>query len=634
MTLDLSQQWQVFQDVQNMGDIVQVWNPAFRAEDTFFHCISGWQPIERLTHLQTLFSDTPYSGHELRQFNAAPWWYKTEFNLDEIKTEHALLRFEAIDYFARVYLNGALIGEHEGYFAPAEFEVGGKLIAGKNTLVVKVWSPFDDKLVSMKQFGMEIGPMFRFLASEKNMMKGTYDHADGFIQRDVNPVGIYGNVALSFYEDARLDGEPNIIAQLDQGKAELKASAPVFRPAEGTVSYSMAVLHPQTGEAIVTRSGSAKLPAGHSELTESFSLDSPLLWTLWDRGSANLYTLRICLNGMEVPIERKFGIRTVSMIRSSDTTAFIINGQRVFLRGTSYFPDVYLSQMTRERYESDLRRIKALGFNAVRVHVHVARPAFYELCDQLGLAVVQDSDISWFHSDTDDFISRAVGIFGDMVHMLRPHPSIICWVAMNEPDMWVVAEKRGWIKLDEKPVSMMGDRPGPQFIALLRELDPKRPYIKGSQFADDMESGDEHNYIGSISGEDSHYFDNYDKRFKLLTEFGMDMPGSAEKLRNIPKYYKRIAALYDSSDAFEKLKEYRRRYLKYMTEHCRIQKGAPCGGYFQFLFSDVCPQSFYGLQDWWGRLNHACRREYREENAGLDSRGAGKAASPIRRYTG
>ena len=40
--------------------------------------------------------------------------------------------------------------------------------------------------------------------------------------------------------------------------------------------------------------------------------------------------------------------------------------------------------------------------------------------------------------------------------------------------------------------------------------------------------------------------------------------------------------------------------LKYYTEHYRMQKYAPNAGYVQFLFNDMCPQSFYGLYDWWG----------------------------------
>lgn len=613
MALVLNEGWKVFQDVQGMGEVMQVWMPSFKATDSFFHCMSDWEPIDRLTHLQLLFSSSPYSGRDLRHFNAAPWWYKKEFIVDEKDFgKAARLRFEAIDYFARVYLNGTLLGEHEGYFSPAEFDVGDKLKLNEpNTLVVKVWSPFDDKLVSMKQHGMNVGPMFRFLASNKEMMKGTYDHADGFFQRDVNPVGIYGDVSIEFYKNAVFAGEPNIQTSLSEQNSDVDVSFPLAARAGGDVRFSVSVLHPLTDAEIVTFEDVAHLKEGLNDVSVSFKIEKPLLWTLWDRGTPNLYTLRIRLlnepsdNGELV---RRFGVRSVLKTCNINTTAFALNGETVFLRGTSYFPDVYISRMTPERYESDLLRMKSLGFNAVRVHVHVARESFYACCDKLGMAVIQDSDLSWFHSDSDSFTERAVSVYTDMIKLLRYHPSIICWIVMNEPDMWRVAEKRGWLQLDEKPNSMMDDKPGPQLVSVLNKLDPARPYIKGSQFADDAESGDTHDYTGSITGENTHYFDNYGKRFKLLSEYGMDMPGSAENLHTMTKYFNRIKAIYNDKTSYRDLCEYRKRYLKYLTEYCRIQKHSPCSGYFQFLFSDVAPQSFYGLADWWGVLK--CDADY------------------------
>lgn len=608
MKLQLCENWKVFQDVQNMAEIMEVWRPEWRADSAFFHCISDWKEIEHLAHLQCLFMNDPYSGHILRQFNAAPWWYKKEFMIPkEYDVSHATLHFDGIDYFAKVWLNGELLGEHEGYFAPAEFEVGDLLDRdGVNTVVVKVWSPFDDSIVSMKQDGKEVGSMFRFLTSGKSMIKGTYDHADGFFQRDVNPVGIYGDVYLRLHKGIRFACEPNITTiSVENNEAQILSEIEVYSAETKKTEYSVEIMHPVTGEIVNAVTETIQLTCGRTVLSKKLTIAEPMIWALWDRGTPELYTVRIRFVKDKEELlrsEKYFGIRTVEMLRDRDTTAFILNGDRVFLRGTSYFPDVYLSRMTRERYQSDLQRIKAMGFNAIRVHVHVARPAFYELCDMMGLAVIQDSDLSWFYELTQAFTVRAVSVFTDMVRLLRRHTCIFCWIVMNEPDMWVLAQQRGQLVLDEKLISMMDDMPGPQLMKVLKELDPKRPYIKGSHFREDAESGDEHDYTGSITGEATHYMDNYGKHFKLLTEYGMDLPGSEENLRRIPKYFERIAPVYADRHAYGDLCEYRRRYLKYIAEYCRIQKGNPCAGYFQFLFSDVTPQSFYGIQDWWGTL--------------------------------
>ena len=121
-SIDLSQGWRVLQDVHDDGERLGVfrpdWNP-FAVGPT----MSDWEPIPRLAHLQLLFAPQPYFGRELRYFNEAPWWYRLEF-ATPAQARQATLRFEGVDYFAKVFLNGQLLGEHEGYADPFEFEVG------------------------------------------------------------------------------------------------------------------------------------------------------------------------------------------------------------------------------------------------------------------------------------------------------------------------------------------------------------------------------------------------------------------------------------------------------------------------------------------------------------------------------
>ena len=57
----------------------------------------------------SLFAPQPYFGRELRYFNQAPWWYKLEFPTPR-QARRATLRFEGVDYFAKVWLNEKLLG--------------------------------------------------------------------------------------------------------------------------------------------------------------------------------------------------------------------------------------------------------------------------------------------------------------------------------------------------------------------------------------------------------------------------------------------------------------------------------------------------------------------------------------------
>ena len=144
---------------------------------------------------------------------------------------------------------------------------------------------------------------------------------------------------------------------------------------------------------------------------------------------------------------------------------------------------------------------------------------------------------------------------------------------------------------------MMAVSPGPALYAAALECAPNAAIIKGSFCADDLTSGDSHNYAGSINAEDTHYTDIDGTSEKLNTEYGFDAPPCADSLRREPALYKRLSGVLGR---IPELQEYQYALLKYYTEHYRLQKNAPNGGYVQFLFGDVCPQSFYGLYDYWG----------------------------------
>jgi len=616
--INFAHDWQLLQDVHNTGELLQIYRPGWDPVENMGQCFSEWEPIERLEHLQLVFSQKPYFGRELRYFNASPWWYKKEFIINgKPKRSSAFLRFEGVDYFCKVWLNGCYLGEHEGYSSPFEFEIGKTIkYESPNILVVKVMSPCDEELVRIMQSGTNISIGARFLTSSKNMVKGTYEHADGFFQRDINPVGIYGEVSLTIYDGARITDDLTIRTSKDKSgnTADVCLQIPVYSDnVEGLIKYRCSIIDEETGIEETSCMKSQKSIIGMNLLGADLKIIDAKRWNCWERGGAKLYSARIELfRGNEEihTVTRRFGIRDIDLIRNEQETCFILNGKRIFLRGTSYFPDIYLSRMNRERYEKDIRAMKDAGCNVVRVHVHVAKPDFYELCDEMGLLVIQDSDLTWFHPTTEEFTARAVKVFGDMIRQLRNHPSIICWICLNEPELLKLFKERGIINPEEEPASMMKVRPGPQLVEEVRKLDPTRPYIKGSHCKNDPESGDGHDYTGSLGGGNTHYTDIYGRDFKLTTEFGFDAPAAMENMTNIPAIYNRLKPILKDASGMEILHNYQYRYLKYVIEYHRITKYRPCAGYLQFLFTDVSPQSFYGIYDWWGTPKKSLRVFY------------------------
>ena len=573
--------WSILQDVHDLGETSEIFKPGWDPTKVFT-LFSEWEPLAYLSHLQLQLSPQPYFGRELRYFNHAPWWYRHTLHVPADAGAHATLTFAGVDYYAKVWLNGEPLGEHEGYFAAFSFEVGHLLKRGAdNLLIVKVSSPWDTEVLP----GEEWRRLHRRICG---MMKGTYEHDDTFIARDVNPIGIWDKVTLTWHDGLRLAGKMTLNPRMKPGdsNAELTAAMTVHCAAKETKSIArFTVVDAATGKTAASAEKPVTLHVGENRLEHSITIKSPQLWEMWEHGTPHLYDLRVELiaGGATLLAARdRFGLRSIELDRDNNRVQFNVNGRDVFIRGAAYFPEIYLSRMSRERYRRDVLAAREAGINALRVHVHVARPEFYEVCDELGMLVMQDSDFNWVHLVDAAWTARAVKVFTDMVLHLYNHPSIFCWICMNEPQ-------------DTPQRDFLHDAPGPQLVAAIQALDPGRPYIKGSCWEKDPESGDTHDYTGQFTDGNYEPFDV--SRQRLNTEFGADAPPVRENLRAVPELYKRIKSL---EPKLHELHYYQYRLLKYVMEQFRLAKYQPCAGYFQFMFIDLCPQSYYGVYDWWG----------------------------------
>lgn len=576
--IDLSHGWRVLQDAHDAGEKLGLYRRGWNAIQVG-PSVSDWEPLGRLAHLQLLFAPQPYFGRELRYFNQAPWWYRLEFATPPGAAK-ATLRFEGVDYYAKVWLNEKPLGEHEGYSELFEFEVGSLLSKDKpNLLIVKVSSPWDNQVLTGND-------QDRVGAIVRRMIKGTYEHADTFVQRDVNPIGIWRPVQLILHDGLRAGGDPTIITKVsaNASRANVSISWPItLDEGEREVEFMARIRSVPSGLEVARTSKTVRLKAGTTEIDASLAVDSPKLWSTWDRGGPALYRLELGLRETDqtkLASSATFGIRTVELRRTQNETRFLINGKPIYLRGATYWPDLYLSNVDRARYERDLAAAVRVGINALRIHVHVENKEFYDLCDRMGIVLLQDSDLNWVFPTDEQFAQRALAVVGGMIKQLRNHPSIICWICMNE--------------------AYGGDRaktcPGPQLVAEVQRLDPSRPTIRNCGDQDDLESGDTHDYRGSLGG--GQYTDIFGSTAKLATEFGVDAPPGPESARLVPRIAERLK---DVMPRVAELHGYQYRLIKFYIEHYRMQKYAPNAGYFLFMWIDFCPQSFYGVYDYWGR---------------------------------
>jgi hypothetical protein len=404
----------------------------------------------------------------------SPWqllYYRRDFKAPELTGgRRLLLNFGAVDWHAKVYINGKLVGEHRGGFDAFTIDITDAVRPGEvNEIVVVVWDPTNG--IRGKQN----------LASMLNPGGILYTPCSG----------IWQTVWLEAVPSRRID-ELILTPDVDAGVLRLK----VMAKGKGGSSLAEAVAY--AGDTEITR---VKGKAGE-ELV--LPIKNPHLWTPDD---PFLYDLKVTLGTDQV--KSYFGMRKVSLGKDEKgITRILLNGKFVFQAGVldqGYWPDgIYLAP-TDEALRFDVATIKKFGLNMARKHVKVEPQRWYYWCDKLGLLIWQDmpsGDVSKNNSDKKDgeAVSEEAGRqfkaeLKALVEQHRNHPSIIMWVVFNE----------GW-----------GQHNTVALTKWVKEMDPNRLVSNASGWHD-RHCGDiidMHNYPGPGSPRPEPF------RAAVLGEFG------------------------------------------------------------------------------------------------------------------
>ena len=193
------------------------------------------------------------------------------------------------------------------------------------------------------------------------------------------------------------------------------------------------------------RVGSAKtdelvIPIGHAQSYETeMNVRNPKLWTL-ENPQRYIVMTSVEQNGQDVDYhETPFGIRTIEFDANK---GFLLNGKHVRLQGVCDHAD--LGALGTVVNVSALRRqietLKEMGCNAIRTSHNPPAPELLDLCDRLGMLVMDESFDCWqqgkrpndYHVLFDDWHEKD---WRAELRRDRNHPSIVLWSIGNEvPD--------------------------------------------------------------------------------------------------------------------------------------------------------------------------------------------------------
>ncbi len=321
-------------------------------------------------------------------------WYKRTITVPNAwTTQRVFVTIGASDWETSVWLDGVLVGKHQGGYTPFSFELTAHVKKGTpQYLVIRV----DDKRRDFTLYG-----------------KQGYGNARGLWQT----IYLEGR-ALSHLETVHFT--PNI--DNNTVKAEVSLSNELKDASE--ISFKI-----KTPNAEIIK----KYPLSKNAQKGSFdiAIPNPRLWNLDD---PFLYETEVSI-GDDV-VKTYFGMRKISVVNLPNTNYpyIALNNQPIYLQLTldqSYHPEGFYTFPTDDFMKREIQLCKDIGLNGLRTHIKVDVPRKLYWADKLGLLVMADLPNSWGEPDAN---AQAESEFTlrEMIKRDYNHPAIFSWITFNE----------------------------------------------------------------------------------------------------------------------------------------------------------------------------------------------------------
>ena len=314
-------------------------------------------------------------------------WYRKTFNLQKNQGERYFIEFDGVYMNARVYINGKEVGYRPYGYSSFEYDITPYLIAGRNVVAVRV------------------------------------DNSDQPNSRWYSGCGIYRHVWFTKTADVHVkhwgvhvvanpDGRISVTADVEsQGKA-YKVRNQVF-DAQG-------------------RAVGLKVRRPHL-----WSVDDPYIYKV---------RTQVLVGGKVVDeVWTNTGFRS---FRFDAKTGFWLNGKNMKLNGVCEHHDFGClgAVVNEDAMHRKLVRLKEMGVNAIRSSHNPPAPELLNMCDTMGLIVMDESFDMWHRRKTQNDYARFFDEWherdlADLILRDRNHPSILMWSIGNEVlEQWSYAD--------------------------------------------------------------------------------------------------------------------------------------------------------------------------------------------------
>jgi hypothetical protein len=397
---------------------------------------ANWRPARASLSWNSQYDD-------LRDY-AGVGWYRVKVVLPQpVPSTRELIHFAAVDYLAEVWVNGKRLGLHEGGYTPFTFDLTGKVHAGTNEILIRVFDPPMPPPVPTPI--KNSGPPREVLRStppenkalpplEQRLNYNEIPHGkqNWYVQTSGlwQPVTME-TVPLRYVEWVHITphntGDVTVEAKLGGTANADPLPVTLIDPYGGTAALLDLAVDGTTAR-------------GQAHVAH------PLLW---DGDHPNLYSLELKNQSKATAqiLHTRFGFRELTSV---DGRLFL-NGKPFYMRAAldqDFYPEGIYTPPSAEFIRKEMVLSKALGLNLLRCHIKVPDPRYLEAADETGMLVWYEIPV-WndaYHW-TPEAAQRGEDTFRAEVERDWNHPSIVIQSIMNE--QWGMdvtqADQRAWL---------------------------------------------------------------------------------------------------------------------------------------------------------------------------------------------
>lgn len=360
---------------------------------------SGWEPIEVPGHWRSTPAFAESNGSLI---------YRTSFDLvPPADRQRTWVTLDGVFYQGDVWLDGAYLGDPEGYFFPHTYEMTSLARLGpEHVLAIEVTCgrPGD-------------------LRAKRNIT-GVFQHGN-VVDPTWNPGGLWRPVRIETTGPVRIAS----LRVLPRDVSEARANVILRANLDSDQARSVRIRTLVDGHIVSTQE--RPLAKRVNAVEWNIDIDNPKIWWPWSLGEQPMVDIRVEIevdHDLSDSRDVRTGLREVAL---SDWV-FAVNGERLFTKGVNLAPTrMALAEATAAELRRDVELAKDAGLDLVRVHGHISRPELYEAADELGMLVWQDFPLQWGYARS--IRQQAVTQASAAVDLLGHHPSIAVWCGHNEP---------------------------------------------------------------------------------------------------------------------------------------------------------------------------------------------------------